>query len=361
MILQRAIKYISPIQFSISFKMSVVNTSSGKIEGCRDVSSGGCSFMAFKGIPYAEPPVGSLRFADPVKVQSWSGVKEAKKYGQTCIQFDSFSRKLIGSEDCLYLNIFTRAEKYDEKLPVLVWIHGGGHNYGSGDDTEYGPLHAMDEEWVFITINYRVGAFGYPAPLNGLVPVNLGLKDQRLALEWIKDNVKSFGGDPNNITLMGESAGASAVWHQYLHSTTDTGDLFHKLIMQSGSPLAPWSSHTVEKANAEMIDFLKQVLHCEELPKDEELKKKLLEIPEKDFAEFNTRFNSTLIPYFSIVADDNLEGGKDFVNKSPLKDLEISRTKNVPTIISLNRDEGAFITAVSHTMGKPGLPLKEDK
>jgi len=225
----------------------------------------------YKGIPYAKPPLGKLRWSPPEETDSWAEVKLANSYGNRCMQPDDtedgyFNRLIEGhglnkfltylikkgvasqkpapmSEDCLYLNIRTgniRGDKKGKKLkPVMVWIHGGGHQFGSGNDSWYQNNTLVNKGVVLVTINYRLGVMGYMAhpslsksDPNG-VSGNYGTLDQIAALEWVQKNINSFGGDPNNVTIFGESAGAWSVTE--LMATPLAGGLFHKAIGQSGA------------------------------------------------------------------------------------------------------------------------------
>ena len=225
----------------------------------------------YKGIPYAKPPLGKLRWSPPEETDSWAEVKLANSYGNRCMQPDDtedgyFNRLIEGhglnkfltylikkgvasqkpapmSEDCLYLNIRTdniRGDKKGKKLkPVMVWIHGGGHQFGSSDLSYYQSNTLVNKGVVLVTINYRLGVMGYMAhpslsksDPNG-VSGNYGTLDQIAALEWVQKNINSFGGDPNNVTIFGESAGAWSVTE--LMATPLAGGLFHKAIGQSGA------------------------------------------------------------------------------------------------------------------------------
>ena len=278
----------------------IVQTKSGTVEGCAETSSQGRQYLAFKGVPFAQVP---QRFLEPIKVKPWAGIKQTKQYRSACRQMNSVTKVCFGSEDCLFLNLFTRAERVDEKLPVIIWIHGGAYIANSGNDELHGPVHAMNEKMVFVTINYRLGPLGFMQPMDGIFPENVGLKDQRLAMEWVKQNVEHFGGNPDNITLMGESAGASSVWHHYLHPDTETDELFHKIIMQSGSPNAPWASLNHGQSQALVDDFLKELLG-ESIPDKQSLASKLdeLEVDKILGAAYNVACRNPgsgrFVPYF---------------------------------------------------------------
>ena len=193
---------------------------------------------AWLGVPYAEPPVGRLRFTAPRPVQSWRGARPAQQIGGAASQPWSMlaDRRRLGvpREDCLYLNVYAPAQPAPPR-PVLVWIHGGAYTSGSGalyDGTDL----AETGDIVVVTINYRLGVFGFvdlAAVTDAEVPSNLGLRDQVAALEWVRDNIAAFGGDPDRVTVAGESAGSVSV--SLLLSAPGTHGLFRSAIMQSGS------------------------------------------------------------------------------------------------------------------------------
>ncbi|WP_433203480.1 carboxylesterase/lipase family protein [Nocardia sp. CA-107356] len=196
----------------------------------------------FAGIPYAAPPVGDLRWRPPAPAASWPDVRDAAVAGPSCPQ-DSGVFGLIGSsptksEDCLYLNVSTpRSLPADGRpLPVLVWIHGGSFTSGSGDIYGAGPLIAHgDGDLIVVTINYRLGAFGYLAASaldDGSGAGNYGYLDQQAALRWVRRNIAVFGGDPDQVTLAGESAGAASVCTQM--AAPSSRGLFRAAIMESG-------------------------------------------------------------------------------------------------------------------------------
>ena len=205
-------------------------------------------FDVFLGIPYAQPPLGNLRFTLP---QEYSVQKETEIYvgddpernpykDSTCTQMNFFE-VLEGIEDCLHLNIYVPkiVESPNGKLPVLFWIHGGGFFAGSSAPSFYGPDYLMDYNAVLVTINYRVGPLGFLTLQNDQMPGNLGLHDQILALQWVKKHIDKFNGDPDQITIFGESAGAMAV--MYLLVTHQTQGLFSKAIIQSGPIISSYT------------------------------------------------------------------------------------------------------------------------
>jgi para-nitrobenzyl esterase len=230
--------------------MTIVQTRAGKLEG--EAQDGLC---VFKGIPYAAPPVGALRWRAPQPVEPWSGIRPAGSYGFAAPQrsldvpiFATFSVREPMSEDCLYLNVWTPAAD-GARRPVLVWIHGGGFVIGSGAQSIYdGAPLARRGDVVVVTLNYRLGALGFlrlDELTQGRIPAtgNEGILDQVAALEWVRDNVEAFGGDPGNVTIFGESAGAMSVGT--LLGMPAARGLFHKAIAQSG---AAHSATSVDKA-----------------------------------------------------------------------------------------------------------------
>ncbi|KAJ8687541.1 hypothetical protein QAD02_023335 [Eretmocerus hayati] len=217
-----------------------VSTADGTIRGLIRRSVENFDYHAFLGIPYAKPPIGDLRFRDPEPPERWHGIRDTTKYGNVCLQYDPMTRKFEGSEDCLYLNVYTRSiEKSKFKRPVMVWIHGGGFEFGSGSDTHFGPDYLLRKDVVLVTFNYRLYIFGFLNLEHEVAPGNQGLKDQIMVLRWIRENIENFGGDAQNITIFGESTGSVSA--HYLTLSPLAKGLFHKVICQSGTGLAPWA------------------------------------------------------------------------------------------------------------------------
>ncbi len=222
--------------------MTIVATRSGKVEGIeRD------GVQIFRGIPYAAPPVGTQRWQAPHHEDDWDGVRDASKFSAQSAQSEFQMTKLLGgaqpanSEDSLYLNVYTPACD-DGARPVLFWIHGGAFIWGSADTPWYdGSQFARHGDVVVVTINYRLGPFGFlylDELFPGAFPAsgNLGILDQVAALEWVRDCIAAFGGDPERVTIFGESAGAASVGT--LLGTPSARGLFRGAIAQSGA--ASW-------------------------------------------------------------------------------------------------------------------------
>jgi len=224
----------------------VLDIEGGKIQGVETTAKG---VYVYKGIPFAAPPVGDLRWKEPQPVIPWEGVKVADTFSAGAMQAKHDSTNPWTSEfywedpefseDCLYLNVYTKAPgKPDAKLPVAMWIHGGAYTGGWGFEPEFDGKVWGEKGVVLVTINYRLGIFGFlnhpllaaesPHGVSG----NYGIMDQIAALKWVHDNIAAFGGDPDNITILGQSAGAGSV--KTLVSSPLTEGLISKAIIQSG-------------------------------------------------------------------------------------------------------------------------------
>lgn len=218
----------------------------------------------FRGIPFAEPPVGELRFAAPMPAQPWEGTLEALEYASGCPQLSSLSGEASEDEDCLYLNVWTPEPAPAEPLPVMFWLHGGGNRTGSasapvplglGGPFYDGRLLAEEQNVVVVSTNYRLGVLGFFAQAaltaEGTAG-NQGLRDQQVAMRWVADHIEAFGGDPDNVTIFGESAGAFNVcYHQLAPSSQG---LFQRAISQSGG--CTDTARTLADAEADVGAFV---------------------------------------------------------------------------------------------------------
>ncbi|CAH0694262.1 unnamed protein product [Spodoptera exigua] len=186
----------------------IVEIEQGKIKGKVLKNFDNFEYCSFKGIPYAKPPVGDLRFSVPQPPDSWEGIRDGSKDCNTCAQFDK-EIGVKGHEDCLYLNVYTPKcfADGDKKYPVMVFLHGGGFLYGNGtDDTAHGPDYLIQNEVVIVSINYRLGILGFLSLDRKEAPGNMGLRDQVEALKWVQKNISNFGGDPKSVTILSGSS-----------------------------------------------------------------------------------------------------------------------------------------------------------
>ncbi len=234
------IAVVSAAQTSSSPTVSITG---GQIRGVV-LADGRANFL---GIPYAQPPVGNLRWHEPVPPKPWTEVRDASTFGAPCAQavLGDWNRRdaETSKEDCLFLNVITPAWPVKTPLPVMVWLHGGGNAGGTASSALYKDGTLVDHGIVLVTVNYRLGIFGFfshPA-LTGESPHhasgNYGLMDQIAALHWVQDNIAKFGGDPTNVTLFGQSAGAQDT--SLLLTSPLAKGLFHHAIAESGSAISP--------------------------------------------------------------------------------------------------------------------------
>lgn len=248
---------------------TLVKTDKGWVSGTTDSERG---LRVFKGIPFAAPPVGELRWRAPQPVRAWTDTLQATEFSASPIQneprpFYAWSEEFIAqpeplSEDCLYLNVWTPAESGNEKLPVFVWIYGGGLNSGSANCAIYDGAELASKGVVFVSLNYRVGVLGFLAhpelseESGHGASGNYGFMDQTAALDWVRRNIAAFGGDPDNVTIAGQSAGAFSVNAQ-IASPLAKG-LFHKAILQSGGLLSGQLTQDLEQAEAAGVRFMEK-------------------------------------------------------------------------------------------------------
>src|SRR5947209_243481 len=245
---------------SVSAAPDRVKTASGVVEGAGRQPSG---VRVFKGVPFAQPPAGDLRWKPPQPVKNWDGVRQAVKFGPRCMQapvFGDMNFRSDGmSEDCLYLNVWTPAKSGGERLPVLVYFYGGGFVAGDGSEPRYDGESIAAKGVVAVTVNYRLGVFGFlahpeltkesPHHASG----NYALLDQAAALRWVRDNIAAFGGDPRRVTIAGESAGSVSVSAQM--ASPLSRDLIAGAIGESGSIMATLAAVPLAKAEQSGAKF----------------------------------------------------------------------------------------------------------
>ncbi|XP_013097162.2 juvenile hormone esterase isoform X1 [Stomoxys calcitrans] len=331
----------------------VVTTSAGKIRGrfqkFRSGERGG--YYSFKGIRYGQAPVGERRFRAAEPERNWSGIRDASREGNSCPHKNMILDTYKGNEDCLFLNVFTvKMPKgdYNPDLPVMVWLHGGGYSFGSGNTFLYGPDYLVAENIVLVTLNYRLGPLGF-LTAGPDAPGNQGLKDQILALKWVRNNIAAFGGDPNHVTIFGESAGGSSV--QMLLLAPMAKGLFHRAISESGSALNPWAMGESSVARAarlaanlgyvgandtkEILEFLRRVPAM-----------KLVEASPTTLTEEDFR-NNIGLPFVPVVEGYWNKPGEEavyyetpFITESPQSMYEQHKFhKNIPYMTGYNTHE----------------------
>lgn len=264
----------------------IIKTKYGYVEGEQDKNNS----LVWRGIPYAKAPIGDLRWKAPIDPDKWEGIFKTKKFGSPALQYHPFfKRKIKGDENCLFLNIW-KPEEHAEKLPVYVWIHGGGNSVGFADQMYeyYGHEIAVRSQVIYVSINYRLGPFGWlshPALKDSDNPKdnsgNFGTLDIIKALEWIQENIVAFGGDPNRVLIAGESAGAINI--QSLLISPQAKGLFHAAISQSGFPKI--GDAELSKAMTDTI-IMKLLIRMKIAKTEDEASDKLSKMTNSEIKEF---------------------------------------------------------------------------
>jgi para-nitrobenzyl esterase len=304
--------------------------------------------VVFRGIPFAKPPVGQLRFCAPEAPEAWSGVRATREFAASAVQGEfgapGVAAEGTQSEDCLYLNVYTKAVGA-RRRPVLFWIHGGGFTTGGSAMPIYdGAALCERGDVVVVTINYRLGALGY-ADLRAFggermnAAANLGQLDQLAALRWVQTNIESFGGDPNNVTIFGESAGSYAVCS--LLVTPAAIGLFHRAIAQSGAALTLATRDSAAKATERLLQNLGIGAHEVE---------RLWQLPAETIvkAQGQVSLEGGLGRGFAPIVDGEL------IPLQPRDAIERRQCSNVPFVIGTNRDEmNLFVMPLLREIDKP--------
>ncbi|KAJ8732437.1 hypothetical protein PYW07_015036 [Mythimna separata] len=322
----------------------VVTVKQGKLKGAVKQCLDGSPYYSFKGIRYGQPPVGELRFKAPLPVKPWDGIRDATEHGPVCPQFDMSIIDLVeGNEDCLSLNVYTKSLQPSSKIPVMVYIHGGAFMSGSGNAETYGPEYFFQHDVIVVTVNYRLEVLGFLCLDTPEVPGNAGLKDQVLALRWVKENISKFGGDPDNVTIFGESAGGACITYHMLSPMSQ--GLFHKAIAQSGVCLSYWA--IAHKPAERAFRFGKA------LGKDtkdvNELLQHLRSVPALELARLGMKSRTQdekfrgLPIYSTPTVEKKFEGQEQFLTEDPVDLLLAGKVSKVPLLIGYNSAEGILI------------------
>ncbi|KAL7642476.1 UNVERIFIED_CONTAM: hypothetical protein RMT77_007037 [Armadillidium vulgare] len=333
--------FLCSIIYSSEDEVPLVKVKEGLIRGIKDASVDDVEFYSYLGIPFAEPPVGKLRFKEPVPKSPWTGILETTKNPPLCLQkelMDLFNENIsefepLGREDCLYLNVHTPQPGNSEaNLPVMVFIHGGG--FMSWGAELFGPKALVNEEIILVVIQYRLGIFGFFSTEDSILPGNMGLKDQQLALKWVKQNIKAFGGNPESITIFGESAGAVFV-NMHIFSPGSKG-LFQRAIIQSGSALCGWA---ISKNHKTFAVDVGNNLGCS---LNEGTEKFLMCLQKADASKLLDLSLSTIefgiAPFYGLPRVDG-----EFLPSHPATLLKKREYNKVDVIIGRTEHEGSFV------------------
>lgn len=291
----------------------------------------------FLGVPYAAPPTGENRFRVPQSIENGYGTRDAKEYSSACVGYGSDQWPYPISEDCLYLNVVRPAGKKYNKLPVAFWIHGGGYSEGSGVDQRYNLSFMVQNSVkigkpvIGVSINYRLSAWGFlqANELSNSGDTNLGLRDQRLAMHWVQENIAGFGGDPSRVTIWGESAGASSVGFQLVAYSGRNDQVFRAAIMESGNPV-PYFSLEGTDVGQRKFDNITATTGCSS---SADQLRCLRSLP---YDKLNAAINTTEL---ATSFNPYLDG--DFLQQLPSLQLAAGKFVRVPIIDGANSDEGA--------------------
>ncbi|XP_064213592.1 esterase FE4 [Tribolium castaneum] len=307
-----------------------VTTSLGKILGSTHTTRLGKTIFAFRGIRYAKAPTNELRFKPPVPVDPWPGTYNATEDGPVCPQ----PVLVPASEDCLFLNVYTT--QLSAKRPVIIHLHAGGFYSATGRSNWGGPQYFLDQDIVLVTLNYRIGSLGFLS-LGKELPGNNGLRDQVVAMKWVKQHIEHFGGDPNSVTLYGYSAGA---WSINLHMVSPMSrGLFHKAILGSGSAVGQWplpkNQIEVAKRQARALNCSdnnsQEILDCLKTKSAEELGNSLFQMME---------FGINPVLIWSPVIEEDF-GQERFLPDDPFKLIKKGNFEKIPIILGVTQDEFA--------------------
>ncbi|XP_034712646.1 acetylcholinesterase [Etheostoma cragini] len=335
----------------------IVQTHTGQVRGIRMPVVDRSYVTSFLGIPFAEPPVGKRRFRRAEPKRPWTAVYDANAYPNACYQFvdtsypgfqgsEMWNPNREMSEDCLYLNVWVPSSPRPHNLTVMVWIYGGGFYSGSSSlDVYDGRYLAHSETVIVVSMNYRIGAFGFLA-LHGSseAPGNVGLLDQRMALQWVQDNIHFFGGNPKQVTIFGESAGAASVGFHLL--SPDSRPTFTRAILQSGVPNCPWASVSPAEARRRAT-LLGKLVGCNG-GNDTELVDCLRSKPPQELIDqewqvlpWSALFRFSFVP----VVDGEV------VPDTPEAMLSSGNFKDTQILLGINQDEGSYFLLY----GAPGF------
>ncbi|CAG9764251.1 unnamed protein product [Ceutorhynchus assimilis] len=317
----------------ISCDDTLVTVKQGTLRGSFLTTTTNFRFRAFQGIPYAAPPIGSLRFLAPEEPRPWKGILDATK--NTIVCYTLKSDTLGESEDCLHLNVYTPvlSNRNATKLPVLLWIHGGGFSHGNALYSNFGPDFLIEKDIVIVTISYRLGPFGFLAAGDTIIPGNAGLKDQAAAIKWTFENIESFGGDPSAITIAGQSAGASSVGYQLLHEKNK--GLFRGAVLESGTPLNFWSYLSTDSSRDYVFDLAKQINASIDFKNSSELVLEFLQNVDAEAIKEGSAYTKIArpLPVIEPIHDNA------FLTESQYQLLKTGDFIQVPILIGTNSEE----------------------
>ncbi|XP_075749463.1 cholinesterase isoform X1 [Rhipicephalus microplus] len=329
---------VLPIILSLAScaRSDIVSTNEGPIKG-RSVKVLDKEIKEFLGIPYAKPPIGSLRFKKPQAAEQWHGVYDATQARDSCVQpayWEAFEIPTALSEDCLYLNVWKPLSSTQYGFPVLFWVHGGMFQVGSAYEARYnGSALAALNNVVVVSCNFRLSLLSFVDLNHTMTPGNLALWDQRAALQWVQRNIRAFGGDPGTVTVFGESSGAMLI-HGHILSPHSRG-LFHRVFLMSGSMSTDSCVNSVPKSIAG-VNRISEALGCgryEGATDPAELLDCLRDLPAQDMCAVK-----------SVILRPTYEN--EFIPCRPSFAMKEGYFENYDAMVSVTANEGAFIFSI---------------
>jgi len=314
----------------------------GTLRGGRGRARNNDEFYSFQAVPFAAPPIGERRFRPPAPVEPWEGNRDATEHADVCMQNNyEDPTKVTGSEDCLYLNVFTKSLNTSSKSQVIFYIHGGAFIFGGSD--HLGPEYMLEEDVVLVTIQYRLNAFGFLSTEDETSPGNYGLHDQVAALHWVQDNILYFGGDPGRVTIMGLSAGGASV--HYLLLSPLTKGLFHKAVAFSGAAFCWWANlpkhaPTAHRLAVELdcpVESSKNMLDCMRAKTAEELMSAQLPLYHWHTQKLEREPMNVWSP-----RSDSEAGDAAFLPLPPHTAMKAGQMKSLPFLVGIAEAEGIW-------------------
>lgn len=319
-----------------------VTIKNGTLKGKTATNFNQATMYVYQSIPYAKPPLGDLRFRapEPVDVAWGDEIRDATKFPLSCPQHSPAIQP--SSEDCLFLNVYTTAasNETNAKLPVMVFAHGGG--FTGGESTYYSGAKLLLNGGVLVVLHYRLGAFGFLSTNDEQSPGNYGLKDVVQSLRWVQENIEAFGGDPDNVTIFGESAGGAASIYMLISKLAQ--GLFHKVIAQSGSAISEWA---LDRKPFEHAQELATLLGCKNTT-SVEIVQCLRTVPWEDIIEVQNKYGDDAyanldlgLGFVTPTIEPDLPGA--FITEEPMDLLTHGDIPNVPVMLGTNLHEGSYV------------------
>ncbi|XP_022817425.1 juvenile hormone esterase-like [Spodoptera litura] len=356
-----SVNIVSSSEFKCDVRMRI---ESGWVCGLRRRGEYNTEYASFRGIPYGQQPLGELRFKELQPVRPWSHHLDATEEGPICPQHDELYGRMVAptkgmSESCIYVNVHVPLEalpvvkstdKYKYKdcdkhgnkkgVPILVFIHGGSFQSGSGDADLHGPEYLVSKGIIVITFNYRINVFGFLSLNSPKIPGNMGLRDQVTLLRWVQRNARAFGGDPSDVTLAGQSAGATCA--HLLSLSNVTKGLFKRVLLMSGSAIPAYYTVSPIYAKQSATRFL-TILGINSTDPDL-IHDRLVKTPLEDILNANSvyQYEGGIVSFVPVREDKQL-GLERIVDDDPITLMEQGRGKEYPMIVGFTTNECEFI------------------